>query len=72
LDPTGSLFALESSSGVCAFCLEVSRELPEALLSRLNVIGVIRFTLVKSLASELSKSEGNETSSMDKVTPSRT
>jgi hypothetical protein len=36
------------------------------------VIGVIRFTLVKSLASELSKSEGNETSSMDKVTPSRT
>jgi hypothetical protein len=46
----------------------VSRELPEVLLSRLDVIAVIGVTLVNSVASELSKSEGNEISAMDKIT----
>jgi hypothetical protein len=48
----------------------VSRELPEVLLSRLDVIAVIGVTLVNSVASELSKSEADEISAMDKVTPS--
>ena len=42
--------------------------MPEVLLSRLDVIAVIGVTLVNSVASELSKSEGDEISSMDKVT----
>jgi hypothetical protein len=40
------------------------------LLSRLDVIAVIGVTLVNSVASELSKSEEDEISAMDKVTPS--
>jgi len=42
--------------------------LPEVLLSRLDVIAGIRVTLVNSVASEVSKSEGDGISSMDKGT----
>jgi hypothetical protein len=51
-----------------AFCLRGSRESPEVLLPRLDVIAVIGVTPVTSIASELSKSEGDEISAMDKVT----
>jgi hypothetical protein len=40
---------------------------PEVLLPRLDVIAVIGVTPVTSVASELSKSEGDEISAMDKV-----
>jgi hypothetical protein len=68
LDKPRSVFASESSSGCSAFCVGVSGDLPAVLLSRLNVMAVIGVTLVTSVSSELSKSEGNEISSMDKVT----
>ena len=58
----------ETSAGGSAFRVGVSRELPELLLSRPEVIAVIGVTLVNSVASEVSKSEGDEISSMDKVT----